>query len=72
MLLADIGLLVEVYVFLYALERSIVEGMRTDSLYLGPVRVSQLLSFAAMLISAMIWIVNNKVKKDEKQKNRGE
>ena len=38
------------YLFLYGLERSLVEGLRTDSLYLGPIRVSQLLSLAAILI----------------------
>ena len=32
------------YLLLYGLERSLVEGLRTDSLYLGPIRVSQLLS----------------------------
>ena len=37
------------YLFLYALERALVEGLRTDSLYLGPLRVSQLLSLAALL-----------------------
>ncbi len=44
------------YVFLYALERGVVEGMRTDSLYLGSMRVSQGLSLAAALIVALIWI----------------
>ena len=38
------------YLFLYALERALVEGLRTDSLYLGPLRVSQLLSLGALLI----------------------
>ena len=42
------------YVFLYALERALVEGLRTDSLYLGPFRVSQLLSLAALLTCAAI------------------
>ncbi len=40
------------YVFLYALERALVEGLRTDSLYLGPFRVSQMLSLAALLTCA--------------------
>lgn len=60
------------YVFLYALERSIVEGMRTDSLYLGPVRVSQMLSLTAMLVVMIIWIAKNKDKRNEIQQNRGE
>ena len=41
------------YLFLYALERALVEGLRTDSLYLGPLRVSQLQSLAAVLILAL-------------------
>ena len=38
------------YLFLYALERCLVEGLRTDSLYIGPLRVSQLLSLGVLLI----------------------
>ena len=61
------------YVFLYALERSIVEGMRTDSLYFGTLRVSQALSVLAMLAAAVILIVRrSRNKTDDRQKNRGE
>ena len=42
------------YVLLYAAERALVEGLRTDSLYLGPVRVSQALSIAAFIACAAI------------------
>ena len=42
------------YVFLYALERSVVEGLRTDSLYLGAFRVSQLISLAAVLLVTLL------------------
>lgn len=45
------------YVYLYALERAVVEGMRTDSLMLGPWRVSRLLSLLAMLSVAVCWAV---------------
>ena len=48
------------YVFLYALERAFVEGLRTDSLYLGPLRVSQALSVLALLVSAGLWIARHK------------
>lgn len=37
------------YAALYGAERAIVEGMRTDSLYLGQVRMSQLLSMLMLL-----------------------
>ena len=45
------------YVTLYALERMIVEGLRTDSLYWGQIRVSQALSFALLIIGAVLIIV---------------
>lgn len=47
------------YLALYAAERVLVEGLRTDSLYFGPVRVSQLLSAvvlgACLLFLALSW-----------------
>jgi len=43
------------YAFLYALERACVEGLRTDSLYLGTLRVSQLLSLCAAAAVLVIW-----------------
>ena len=43
------GDLFSAYLFLYAAERIVVEGLRTDSLMLGGLRVSQLLSAALML-----------------------
>ena len=53
------GELFGTYVFLYALERALVEGLRTDSLYLGPVRVSQLLSLVALLACAAVALLRN-------------
>ena len=50
------------YVFLYALERALVEGLRTDSLTLGPLRVSQLLSLLALLVCAAIALARAKKK----------
>jgi phosphatidylglycerol:prolipoprotein diacylglycerol transferase len=40
------------YVTLYAFERMLVEGLRTDSLFWGPVRVSQALSLALFIAGA--------------------
>lgn len=42
------------YVFMYAAERTVVEGLRMDSLYLGPVRVSQALSALLLLAAAIL------------------
>lgn len=42
------------YLFLYGIERSMVEGLRTDSLCIGPFRVSQLLSLALLLAVLLV------------------
>lgn len=43
------------YAFLYALERAVVEGLRTDSLYWGTVRVSQALAALIAVVIAAIF-----------------
>lgn len=45
------------YVAWYGLGRAIVEGLRTDSLYMGPFRVSQLLAVASCLVAVgiLVW-----------------
>ena len=48
------------YALLYGLERALVEGLRTDSLYLGPFRVSQLISLLLMLAMAAILFIRMK------------
>lgn len=48
------------YLFLYAAERSFVEGLRTDSLYIGSIRISQLLSAAALIAVAGIFAWRNR------------
>ncbi len=44
------------YVAWYAAGRFVIEGMRTDSLMLGPIRVSQLLSVIFFVGALVIWI----------------
>ena len=56
------GQMFAAYVFLYALERSLVEGLRTDSLYLGSLRASQLLSLAALLACGLAMLLRSKKK----------
>lgn len=43
------------YIMWYSLGRFFIEGMRTDSLYLGGIRVSQLLSIILLFGMAAIW-----------------
>ncbi|MDO4385262.1 MAG: prolipoprotein diacylglyceryl transferase [Clostridia bacterium] len=42
------------YVFMYAAERTVVEGLRMDSLFLGSIRVSQALSALLLLAAALL------------------
>ncbi len=53
------------YFLFYALGRVWIEGLRTDSLYLGSLRVSQILSLALIIVSLFVIIFNLK-KKNEK------
>lgn len=48
------------YIFLYGIERAVVEGLRTDSLMLGPVRVSQALSLLLVLAAVLALLFRRK------------
>ena len=48
------------YMVWYGLTRMVVEGFRADSLYLGPVRVSQMLSVVLVVAGLVIIIKNRK------------
>ena len=50
------------YALLYGAERAVVEGMRTDSLYIGSVRVSQLMSMLMMLAVLVLFFARRKHK----------
>lgn len=51
------------YACMYAFERTLVEGLRTDSLYLGFLRVSQALSFLVLFACALFLILRFFAKK---------
>jgi phosphatidylglycerol:prolipoprotein diacylglycerol transferase len=56
------------YLILYGIGRAVIEGLRTDSLMLGSVRVSQLLSVLLVLVFATIFIRGRlKQKKTEEE-----
>ena len=52
------------YTMLYAFERSIVEGIRTDSLMLGSIRISQLLS-AVLAAAALIYFIVRRIRQNK-------
>ncbi|NLY67493.1 MAG: prolipoprotein diacylglyceryl transferase [Tissierellia bacterium] len=52
-----------IYLILYSSVRFFVEGLRIDSLMLGPVRVAQLVSISAIIIS--FYLLHKRRKKEE-------
>ena len=48
------------YMFLYSCGRIVIEGFRTDSLYLGPFRVSQLLAGILIVLSIILFAARRK------------
>ena len=53
------------YLIWYAFGRFFIEGMRTDSLYLGPLRISQVLALVIFIlgIGLIIWLRHRPVKR---------
>ena len=45
------------YVMLYSFERFFVEGLRTDSLMIGPLRQAQVLSVCAIVVAAVLYAI---------------
>lgn len=58
------GQLTYIYFFLYGLARTAIEGLRIDSLMLGDLRISQVLS-AFLCITFGIILVYKEIKKKE-------
>lgn len=54
------GNLFLLYLLWYGFGRAIIEGLRTDSLMLGPIRVSQILSLVLCVIAAVLLYVRRK------------
>lgn len=54
------GQLTYIYFMWYGFTRMIIEGIRTDSLMLGNIRISQLLSFIILIVGIMLYMRNKK------------
>lgn len=54
------GQITYTYFIVYGLARLIIEGLRTDSLMLGPIRISQLISLIVLIIGIILYIKNKK------------
>ena len=53
-----IGMQVSIYFMIYGIGRFFIEGYRTDSLYLGSLRISQLVSIILVIMGIGILIYN--------------
>ena len=60
-----IGQLTGFYLVWYGLERLIVEGLRSDSLMLGPLKIAQLISIVFIITGIVLFIYN--IKKSTKE-----
>mgnify|MGYP004668250339 CR=1 FL=1 len=49
------GQITYLYLIMYSFVRAIIEGLRTDSLMLGPIRISQALSVAIFVTSGILY-----------------
>ncbi len=56
------GLIAGLYIGLYSLGRFFIEGLRTDSLMLGPLRIAQVVSLSGVIAAVLIlwWIHHSK------------
>jgi len=55
------------YVILYSIGRFFIEGLRTDSLYFGPIRQAQLFSVTLIVIAIVVMIVRRKMNLAERR-----
>lgn len=56
------GQITYIYLIVYGFARMIIEGLRTDSLMLGGIRISQLVSLIILVVGICLYM-NNKNKK---------
>ena len=54
------GQMIAVYGIVYGIGRFFIEGMRTDSLYIGGIRVSQIVSLIFIALGIYIYIIKGK------------
>ncbi len=52
------------YIALYSFIRLFIEGLRTDSLMLGPIKVAQLVSVIGILVASFIFYKRRKVEQE--------
>ena len=66
------GELTYIYLAIYGLGRAIIEGLRVDSLMLGSVRISQVISIIIFVVFSVLLIRKKIIVKRESHKNIGQ
>jgi len=56
------GSIFSLYLMLYSIGRFFIEGFRTDSLMIGPLRMAQVISLVFILVTSILLIILNKRK----------
>ncbi|MPN18042.1 Prolipoprotein diacylglyceryl transferase [bioreactor metagenome] len=51
------GVVLATYIGMYSLARFFIEGLRTDSLMFGPIRIAQLVSLIGILAAIVILVI---------------
>ena len=54
------GELAGAYMILYGIGRFFIEGLRTDSLYIGPLRTAQVVSILGIFLGILLLIIQSK------------
>ena len=57
------------YIMMYSIGRLFIEGLRTDSLYFGPIRQAQLLSILLIVGTIIVMIIRRKMKQVDRRYN---
>ncbi|MFR9277447.1 MAG: prolipoprotein diacylglyceryl transferase family protein, partial [Peptoniphilus senegalensis] len=60
------GQLISIYMIVYGIARFFIEGMRTDSLYIGAFRVSQIVSIGIIIFGIAIRLIAKSRQKNTK------
>lgn len=64
------GTILSIYLIFYGIIRFFIEGLRTDSLMLGNIRVAQLISILFIIIGIIILVIINRKKEENKEETK--
>ncbi len=63
------GQLLYIYLIIYGIGRALIEGLRVDSLMLGNIRISQILSIFLVVFSSLMYFFSEKCRRKDTKKS---